>query len=315
MISDYYILLVLLFLVLLGMLFTKLKWMDDKVSSFILNVIINVSVPCLLIYSINSDFSKAEFFRIVKLSYLPFIIMIVMLILSFLTALLFKVPKTRRGVFMLSGSLQSILFFSIPVITSVLGTKYLPLALIGYLCQTIIYWSFGMYLFQKDHDYIFNIKSKHNLLANLKKIINLPLIAFVVGIILLLTNIKLPSFVNTFLEYNANLTIPLAMFLIGNIIYSTGIKSLKMSKDTALVLILRYVISFIVVLVLCRLFNIDNDLIKAFLLIFVCPAINTSIVLAKKYQVDYEFTTQAVIYTIVSYLVILPILLFLLNFV
>lgn len=315
MLSDYLILLILLMLVLLGMLFTKLQWMGEKVSAFILNLIINVTIPSMLIYSINTDFTKAEFFRIIKLSYLPFLIMITMLILSFLTALLFKVPKTRRGTFMLSGSLQSILFFSIPVITSVLGTKYLPLALIGYLCQTLIYWSFGMYLFQKDHDYIFNIKSKHNLLANLKKVINLPLIAFAVALVLLLTNIKLPSFIDTFLEYNSNLTIPLAMFLIGNIIYSTGIKSLKLSKDTVLVVILRYVVSFLVVFLFCRLFHIESDLTKAFLLIFVCPAINTSIVLAKKYQIDYEFTTQAVIYTIIAYIVALPVVLLLLDYV
>lgn len=315
MLNDYLALLVLIMLVLLGMLFSKLKWFNDSVSNFILNVLINVTIPSLLIYSILHDFSKEEFFNIVKISYIPILIMVVMYIISFIIALIFKVDKKRRGSFMNNASLQSILFFSMPVIIGILGTKYLPLILICYLCQTLIYWSYSIYLFQKDHEYMYNQKIKTNLLENLKKIINLPLIGFVVGVILLMLGIQLPSFLDKFLSYNANLTIPLAMFQVGSIIYSTGIKTLKLTRDTVLVLILRYIAAFFIVLLICHIFNVDNQLTKVFLLIFVAPAINLSIIIAKKYQIDYQFTTQAIVYTIFAYVLVLPILIFILRFI
>lgn len=73
------------------------------------------------------------------------------------------------------------------------------------------------------------------------------------AIILILLDIHLPKFILDTCKYFGNLTTPLAMLFIGITIYSVNFKEFKFSLDMLAIILGRFIISPILILVLCNL--------------------------------------------------------------
>lgn len=67
------------------------------------------------------------------------------------------------------------------------------------------------------------------------------------------------------------------------------------------------------VVLLGKLFAIDNDMIKITSLICSFPIPNTTVILADKYKVNTVFSTESLSASIAAYLVFLPVILFVIH--
>ncbi|GAB1441136.1 hypothetical protein MASR2M36_39210 [Providencia sp.] len=120
---------------------------------------------------------------------------------------------------------------------AVYGPQQLPYALMTYIAQTMIYWTLGIYLLNND-----NNSDKLNFLSIIKNIFTPPLLAFIIGVFLLLNQIAIPRFMLSLFDYLSAMTAPIAMLIIGFIIYTTD---LKHSKSLALLFLLSYLDSLL----------------------------------------------------------------------
>ncbi len=116
------------------------------------------------------------------------------MLISFIVAIIMKLPRGEHGLFIVLCSMSSTVFFGIPITMVVYGSHQLPYALMTYIAQTIIYWTLGIYLLKND-----NNTEKFNVIDTIKNIFTPPLIAFIIGVFLLLTHIKIPSLLTSFL--------------------------------------------------------------------------------------------------------------------
>lgn len=313
MLTDYLNVLVLFMIVAIGYYLGKKQVFTPTTNQSMIHLLLHITLPLLLIISIEKDFNKAEFLKMLPDAYLPFINILLLIALSTLVAHLFKVDKKRRGLFIGVSSMSSTIFFGIPITLAIFGIDGLPYGLIYYVAQTVIYWTIGMYILKRDIIYTYDIQQKFSLKDTLKSVFSIPLIAFIIGIIILMLEIRIPHFLETFGSYLGNMTSPLAMLVIGALIYFTGFKNLKINRDVIIVLLFRFILAPGLALLLGTLFHVDPTMIKVTVIMAALPIPNTTVILVDKFKTDTNFATTVLTYSTLVFLIYIPVLLWVIG--
>lgn len=66
---------------------------------------------------------------------------------------------------------------------------------------------------------------------------------FIIGLIIVILHIQLPTFLTSDLQYLGSLTTPLSMIFIGLSVSNAGVKQLVLKKDQVLILLGRFVVA------------------------------------------------------------------------
>lgn len=314
MISDYLNVLVLFMIVALGYGLTYKKIFSQDINHSLTTLLLVVTLPCMLVMSMVSEFTKPEFLKMLPDIGLPFLGIITLTLLSWLTTFVFKIDKKRRGLFMNLSSMSSAIFFGIPITQAVFGNKGLPCGLIYYVAQTIFYWTIGIIILKTDINHYPNAeKQKMNVKTILSGIFTAPFNAFLIGTALLLISIKIPSFFEHFLSYLGNMTSPLAMLIVGSLIFFTDLKNLKIQKAVVLILIFRFIIAPAVFLGLGYLLHTDPLMLKVSVIICALPIPNITVILVNKFKTDTELAASVLTYSTLVFLVYMPVLLWIMS--
>lgn len=308
MLHDYLNVIVLFLVVGLGCALTKAKWFNKSSNSLFTKLLINVALPATLILSINDDFTKTEFLALVPNVILPTMVILALMVLAFITAKIIRIENSDIGLFIGLCSMSSTIFFGIPITLAVYGSHGLPYALMTYASQTVIYWTLGLYLLEKGA--VDKGMGTSTLRTVVKEIINMPLMAFFVGVGILLTGLSIPHVITEFLNTLSGMTSALAMLVVGSIIYLSGFKTIKFSKELIFVVIFRFILAPMTVLLFGWLLAIDSEMIKITTLICSLPIPNTTVILAEKYKVNVLFATESLSISIAVYLIFLPVILY-----
>ena len=307
MLQDYLNITVLFLVVLLGFFLAKVKWLNESNNGVFTKILLNVALPSTLILSIGKDYTKKEFLALLPNITLPALVIIFLMALSYISSRILKIKSGSAGLFIGVCSMSSTIMMGIPITVAVYGTHGLPYALMTYASQTLIYWTLGLYLLQKDSKQPIDQKSLTKRM--IKQILNMPLLAFFFGIVILLSGFVIPKFISDFFSYLGSMTSGLAMLVIGSIIYITGFQGFKFSKEILVVIVFRFVFAPLAAYTIGTALSIPAEMIKITILMVSLPIPNTTVILAKKYNVDVLFATESLSFSIAVYLIFLPVIL------
>lgn len=307
MLQDYLNITVLFLVVLLGFILAKVKWLNESNNGVFTKILLNVALPSTLILSIGKDYTKKEFLALLPNIILPALVIIFLMTLSYIFSKILKIKNGATGLFIGVCSMSSTIMMGIPITVAVYGTHGLPYALMTYASQTLIYWTLGLYLLQKDSNQPIDQKSLTKRM--IKQILNMPLLAFFFGIVILLSGFVMPKFISDFFSYLGSMTSGLAMLVIGSIIYITGFQGFKFSKEILVVIVFRFVFAPLAAYTIGTALSIPAEMIKITILMVSLPIPNTTVILAKKYNIDVLFATESLSFSIAVYLIFLPIIL------
>lgn len=309
MLAAYLNIMVVFAIILLSYILTWRKWFDSYVADVFSKLVINIALPLSMFLNMTQRFTRDEFIELFRGVALPFVSILITFGISFVYARVTKVPITRRGCFMTMFTASNTIFMGLPVNMAVFGEKAIPYALIYYICNTTFFFTIGIMLIAKDNSAI-NMKTiKFSFKKFLKQLLSPPLMGFMVGTLWLLTGKSVPKPLFDFSTYIGGMTTALSLFVIGIIIYNTGIKNLKMDKDVAGVLIGRYIVSPLVVYGISFLIPVPTLMLQVFILQSAMPVQNAMPILSRMYGADEEFATSSLTYSILSYFVFILLIL------
>jgi predicted permease len=181
--------------------------------------------------------------------------------------------------------------------------------LLYYIINTTIFWTIGIYLIATDSPQIKETRVTFHPLVALKKIFSPALLGFIIGLIWMILALKVPILVKGFGTYLADLTTPLSMFAIGIMVYFNGVKNLKMNKDIIGVLIGRFILSPMIVWLLGQWIHVPSLMLQVFIIQSAMPVQNSVPILARTYHADEEFAASSMGYSVLIYMLYIPILL------
>lgn len=309
MLEAYLNIIVIFLLMFLGYWLSYKKWFSNRTADVFSKLVLNFSLPFSMFLNITANFSRDEFLSLFSGMVIPLLSMLVTLLFTFLYRKIFRITETRQGTFSTMVTCSNTIFIGLPINLAIFGEISIPFVLLYYIINTTIFWTIGIYLIATDSPQIEEARISFHPLVALKKIFSPALIGFIIGLLWMLLSLRVPVIVNSFGTYLADLTTPLSMLSIGIMVYFNGVKNLKMNKDILGVLIGRFIVSPLIVWLIGQWITVPTLMLQVFIIQSAMPVQNSVPILARNYHADEEFAASSMGYSVLLYMLYIPILL------
>ena len=299
--------LVILGMILVGFIIGEKGWFDDKSRGLLAKLVTQVALPCYMLYTITQRFTAADLLKMLPALRFPALSMVILLGIATGVARIFAVRQDRRGLFISMFFNSNTIFVGLPINQTLFGDASIPYVLIYYMCNTTFFWTLGTYLIQRDGEG----EAQFDLKTSLKKVFSPPLMGFLLGLVLVMLQIKLPAFLASDLQYLGNLTTPLSMIFIGLSVSHVGVKQLILGKDQLLILLGRFVVAPLLMATIVYWAPLPSLMKQVFIIQSAMPVMTNAPVVARLYGADSDYAAVMVTETTLATMVVIPILMLL----
>nr|WP_304654714.1 AEC family transporter [Sporolactobacillus sp. STSJ-5] len=296
--------LVIIIMISVGYVLAHRGWFDKKTSKLIAKLVTQIALPAYMISTITNHFTSKELIELLPNLRFPILSMLILFAISFWAVKIFSVQKNHSGLFKSMFCNSNTVFIGLPVNLALFGEQSLPYVLVFYMANTTFFWTLGVYLIQRDGNYLSKISWKQTL----GKIFSPPLLGFIVGVILVLLHVKLPAFLMSDFNYIGGLTIPLSMIFIGIAIHQAGLSKLRLNKDNIGVLIGRFVAAPAIMTLLVLPAPMPALMKEVFILQSAMPVMTNAPVVSELYHADSDYAAVMVTETTLLSMIEIPIL-------
>lgn len=299
--------LVILGMILVGFVIGEKGWFDDKSRGLLAKLVTQVALPCYMLHTITQRFTAADLLKMLPALRFPALSMVVLLGIATGVARIFAVRQDRRGLFISMFFNSNTIFVGLPINQALFGDASIPYVLIYYMCNTTFFWTLGTYLIQRDGEG----EAQFDLKTSLKKVFSPPLMGFLLGLVLVMLQIKLPAFLASDLQYLGNLTTPLSMIFIGLSVSHVGVKQLVLGKDQLLILLGRFLVAPLLMASIVYWVPLPSLMKQVFIIQSAMPVMTNAPVVARLYGADSDYAAVMVTETTLATMVVIPILMLL----
>ena len=299
--------LVILGMILVGFIIGEKGWFDDKSRGLLAKLVTQVALPCYMLYTITQRFTAADLLKMLPALRFPALSMVILLGIATGVARIFAVRQDRRGLFISMFFNSNTIFVGLPINQALFGDASIPYVLIYYMCNTTFFWTLGTYLIQRDGEG----EAQFDLKTSLKKVFSPPLMGFILGLVMVMLQIKLPAFLASDLQYLGNLTTPLSMIFIGLSVSHVGVKQLVLGKEQLLILLGRFLVAPLLMASIVYWVPLPSLMKQVFIIQSAMPVMTNAPVVARLYGADSDYAAVMVTETTLATMVVIPILMLL----
>lgn len=279
-------------LVLLGFFLGKKKLFPDNFEASLSKFVIDVSLPCLIIVSLNKPFDPSELSGLITLIIMSFIMTIAFFILGQIGYLI--VGRGSSGKLVRFGTtFCNYTYFGMPVMEALYGSHGLFLYNIFSIPIRIIIYFFASVNFSGETG-IKSIKDIFRLL------ITPPTVAVVIGMVLYFCNISLPDFLYEVMDGVGSTSSPLGMILCGLSLAHIDLKNIFRFPKAFITVGMRCIIAPILTLFVLYFTNINPQYIRIAVVYAALPvaAMTTSYIIT--YEKDEHAVRESAVALLVS---------------
>ncbi|RVU72298.1 AEC family transporter [Lactobacillus xujianguonis] len=304
---------VIVLIMLLGYILRRQGWFADSFAGNISKLITQIALPASIFISVQNNLTRDSLVNLFENLLVPFIGVVISYIIAVILVKIIKVQVGRRGVFINTVANANTIFIGMPLNVALFGNKAMPYFLVYYIINTVSTWAFGVFLIQSDDPELIEEEKKEHKIE-WKKLLPMPLVGFIVAIIWPLTGLKLPTFASQTFTYVGNLVTPLSLIYIGIVLADSGIKNVRIDKDSLFALIGRFIVAPAIIILLVRFcapaihLPMPALMDKTFIVQSGTPALAVLPVLANEAHGDVDYATNVVVLSTLLFIVVVPIL-------
>lgn len=296
--------LVILGMILVGFVIGEKGWFDDKSRGLIAKLVTQIALPCYMLYTITQRFTAEDLLKMLPALRFPALSMVVLLGIATAVARIFAVRQDRRGLFISMFFNSNTIFVGLPINQALFGDASIPYVLIYYMCNTTFFWTLGTYLIQRDGEG----EAQFDFKTSVKKVFSPPLMGFLLGLVMVMLQIKLPAFLDSDLQYLGNLTTPLSMIFIDLSVSHVGVKQLILGKDQLLILLGRFLVAPLRMATIVYWAPLPSLMKQVFIIQSAMPVMTNAPVVARLYRADSDYAAVMVTERTLATMVVIPIL-------
>lgn len=296
----------IVFIIGIGFVLSRRGWFDEYSSALIARLVTAVSLPLYMIVSISKNFDHNKLVAMAPDLLLPICSMLLAFIVGKLAARIFKIKKERRGIFCTNFFIANTMFIGLPVNLALFGEKSIPAVMLYYMVNTTFFWTLGVHNIVQDT--LAHTKNKPAFFSPtaLKKIFSPPLAGFIIGIILVLLDWRLPHFLMNSFQYVSNLTTPLSLVFIGIEMSKIPLGEIGFDKELLLGVAGRFLVCPLCVLVLVPLLPVTTLSAQVFTMQATMPAMTQMAIVAKTYGADSAYAATLSFLTVLLGIIVVP---------
>ena len=287
--------LIILSLSFFGIFGRRLGFIKDEAKQSLANVVINITLPPLIFISMLSD-KSCELSAFIITPLISFIFIIIGMVFISLIGRFLSIPKDRSGTFIILSTMPNSAFIGFPVIFSLLGKKGLGYAVLYDLGNTVALFSIVIMI----------LKGNRIIGEWWRGLLNLPLFALILGLLVNRSVIEIPAVVIEPLQIMGNATIPLAMLLMGYMIGGVRFHRKFINLELIGVCIIRLLICPIIAAIIISPLKLDTVLRAVIIIESAMPSLASSTVFVQKYGGDEQFAATGTFITTILSVVTIP---------
>jgi len=294
--------LVLSIMMVIGIYARKKGFIDDRVEKGLSAILINITLPLMIINSFCLEFDRAIMGNAIKIFFYSVVIHLVLLILS--RYIYIKASDRKKPLLIFTTSFSNCGFMGYPVLNSIFGEIGVFYASIFTMVFTALVWTIGVSLFT----------GKISMKEASKSILKNPSIwAVIIGIIIFVGQIKLPFAINSTVKSVGNMTTPISMIIIGSMLCGSNIKEMIGDFSLYYLSIVRLILVPIATYFTMNMFNIDSMLVAICTLLMAMPGAVVGPVIALSTGGDGKYGSQCVFITTLLSVITIPLFIYLVR--
>ena len=301
-----------LFIIAIGVVLSKKGWFGSNMSAVFSKLVMKISLPLYMLCQMEKDFTHDSLIRIAPDLILPFASIFLAYIVGRIAAKVLHIRRERQGVFVTCFFIANTIFIGLPVNLALFGTQSVPSVMLYYMANTTMFWTLGIYHIVNDSQ-----GGKGNMplfsAQTIKKVFSPPLMGFLIGLALVLANIKLPDFLLTSFQYVGIMATPMSLLVIGIEMAGISLSDIHWDRDVVGALIGRFLVCPACVLALLPFIPVTPMSAQVFTMQASMPAMTQMTVVAKSIGADVRYSTQVTFITVVMGIVVIPLYMFIVG--
>lgn len=285
----------MLILLLTGYVLVKAKIMSGEFRKALTDFIINFILPCNIIKSFIIEFDM----QIMRDCFAILLVSCATQVFSnLLGKLLFsRTEDGKRQPLLYITQVSNAGFLGSPIVESLYGAQGLLYASVYLVPQRIMMWSFGVTCFS-------GIKGK----GILKKVLTHPcILAVFIGLILMLTQLPLPEWIEKPLGMVGGCNTALSLIVIGGVLAELDPRSV-VNKQSVFCCFVRLILIPMAVMGGCMVLQLEQLVVESSVVLAGMPAPLTTAMLASQYGKDEKFAVSLIFLSTVASMVTIPLL-------
>lgn len=216
-----------------GYIFARMKVVGPEFNKGLSKLVINFFLVGLILSSVvnkESDMTGRELFFSLGLW---FVMIAISIIVGWLTPRLFRMKSGDRGMYSLMVSFMNNGFMGFPLVVAVYGADALFFAALSNIPFNLMLYTVGL---------VFLNSGEGSQRLSLKRVVNAPIVATLIAILILVLKIPLPGFIEDTLGYMSSATVPLSMMCIGVALGGVALKDAFCHPKLYLISLMRLIV-------------------------------------------------------------------------
>lgn len=293
---------VLTALMCMGIFLRKKHIITDEVSKGMTNILMSVALPCLIISSFNIKFTKDMARSSINMIIYSVVIHIMLVAVS---SLIFMRREDRqKSILKFSMIFSNCGFVGYPIAQALYGSIGVFYTSIFTIPQNILVWSYGVAMFSGEK----GLKSVKDSFKSP------PVVAILIGCVIFIFSISIPTPVLNTLKTVGNMTTPVAMFIIGAMLADSKVKEIVSDKKVYIASLMRLIVAPALTAGLLILLKADKQMIEICTILIAMPGAILLGIFAEKYNGDKKAASSSVFMTTVLSLITIPLVIAALNY-
>lgn len=274
----------LFLLMALGFFIKRARLLPDDFESGVSKFILRVSLPCLIVRSLNIEFDPGQLLQLGQTILISCGTIVLFFILGQLAYLLCGRDATGRIV-RFGIMFSNYTFVGIPTVEAIYGEAGLFIFTVLTLPVRLIYYVSPQFLLRSKEA---RSRSGGTPKERIKGLFTPPTVSVFVGLLLYFTGLRLPGFLSQSISMVASVSSPLGMIICGMTLAKLDLRDLFKSPRILILVIIRNIIAPALALLLLLALRVDADIIRVVILYAGLPAAS----LLPTFALQYEDSPQ-----------------------
>lgn len=298
--------LVLCLIIIAGFISYKKGIINDKGMPVMSGILINLTLPALMVVSMQKPFEPQLFKDSILILVISAIIHFVGLFAGNILCKTLKAPEDERGIWVFSMVFPNVSYMGVPVIESIYGSDAIFYVSMYTMVFNILSFTLGIRIMTKGQQG----KSKLDWKAIA---FNPPILGTVIGFLLFVSSIALPSTIVKSLTAVGNMTVPLSMLFIGALLAKSNIRTVFSGWKIYVIIFARLIIMPLIVYFAASPFITDKVILGVLVLLSGMPAATVTAIIASIYGQNSISASKMVFLSTLLSIATIPLLALLLQ--
>ena len=274
--------LVLFILIGVGALLAKIGMITEKGARSMTDIVLYAVTPCVIINAFQREY-RPELLTGLLISFAAALATLLFSVL--LAELLYRKRDVDRGaVLKFTVVFSNCGFMALPLQEAVLGSEGVFYGAAYIAVFNLVCWTYGLIVMSR----------KTSLKAALKAVLNPGVLGTLLGVVLFLLSVELPTVIASPVKFLAGLNTPVPMLVIGYHLVNTNFRRVLRDRDAYIAMSLRLIILPLATLGVMLLCGVDGVILCATVIAVSAPVAAATTMMASKFGRDAQLSTGIV---------------------